>query len=127
MLRGDEDAFRSVVDGMVASLSGPLSAEERARIAQHARPEQDVVLGVWDLVLTTDAAALDELVRSGTRAITTPYLALHGSDPGADYRAWLEEAIPTATIEIWDGDAHYLHLVDPKRFLERVHDFEHGL
>jgi pimeloyl-ACP methyl ester carboxylesterase len=127
MLRGDEATFRSVMDGMFASLYGPLPPEERTRIAEHAHPEQEVVLGVWERILTTDAAALDELVRSVAGAISTPFLALHGSDPGTEYRAWLEAAIPTATMEIWDGDAHYLHLVEPKRFLDRVHDFEHGL
>jgi len=85
------------------------------------------VLGVWDFIMVSDLAALEELVDNTARGITMPYLALHGSDPGVEYREWLAKAIPTSTFELWDGDAHFPHLVEPQRFLERVHDFEHDL
>ena len=56
-----------------------------------------------------------------------PYLALHGIDPGPDYGAWLRGVIPTATLEVWDGDGHYPHLVEPARFLDRLRAFESTL
>ncbi len=127
MLRGDDTSFHAVVDGMFEGLYGPLSNEERSRIAEFASPEQEVVLGVWDVILENDIAALDELVDNTALGITVPYLALHGSDPGAEYREWLAKTIPTSTFELWDGDGHFPHLVEPHRFLERVHDFEHDL
>ena len=127
MLRADEASFHTVIDGMFEGLYGALSSEERARIAKLASPEQDVVLGVWEIILATDVAALEELVDNTTRGIDMPYLALHGSDPGPEYREWLAKMIPTSTFELWDGDGHFPHLVEPHRFLERVHDFEHDL
>ena len=62
MLRGDEASFHAVIDGMFEGLYGALSSEERARIAEFASPEQEVVLGVWEMILATDVAMLDELV-----------------------------------------------------------------
>jgi pimeloyl-ACP methyl ester carboxylesterase len=127
MLRGDDASFRAAVDGMFEGLYGPLSSEERARIAEYASPEQEVVVGVWDMILKSDVAALDELIDTTAGGIDMPYLALHGSDPGAEYREWLAKTLPTSTFELWDGDGHFPHLVEPQRFLERVHDFEHEL
>ena len=56
--------------------------------------------------------------------ITVPYLSLHGMDPGPDYAAWLQNLVPTATVEVWPDMGHYLHLVDPGRFLARLAAFE---
>jgi pimeloyl-ACP methyl ester carboxylesterase len=30
---------------------------------------------------------------------------------------------PTATLEVWGGYGHWLHLVDPDRFAARVREF----
>ncbi len=127
MLRGDDASFHAVIDGMFEGLYGALSIEERARIGEFASPEQEVVLGVWDMILRSDIAALAELIDSTAGGIDMPYLALHGSDPGAEYREWLAKTIPTSTFELWDGNGHFPHLVEPHRFLERVHEFEHDL
>jgi pimeloyl-ACP methyl ester carboxylesterase len=54
-----------------------------------------------------------------------PYLSLHGADPGPGYGAWLASAIPGAVTEVWDGLGHWLHRVEPERFLARVRAF-HG-
>jgi pimeloyl-ACP methyl ester carboxylesterase len=53
-----------------------------------------------------------------------PYLSLHGIDPGPDYAPWLQHLVPTAAIEVWPEMGHYLHLVDPQRFLTRLSEFE---
>src|SRR5262245_24057394 len=124
MLRGDEATFRSLIDQMFESLYGPLSTEERARIESHGHPEQDVVLGAWEFVLTATPEEADELIRSTASSITEPYLALHGIDPGEAYVAWLKDVVPSATFELWPDLGHYPHLVDPDRFLQRVSDFE---
>ena len=127
MLRGDEASFHTVIDGMFEGLYGALSSEERARIAESRRPNKTSCSACGRSILATDVAALEELVDNTTRGIDVPYLALHGSDPGAEYREWLAKMIPTSTFELWDGDGHFPHLVEPHRFLERVHDFEHDL
>ncbi len=65
--------------------------------------------------------------RSLTADVHVPYLALHGIDPGPDYASWLHGIIPTSTVEVWDGDGHYPHLVEPARFLDRLRAFESTL
>ena len=126
-LRGDEATFQATIAAMFSALDGALSDAERARIASHACPEQDVVMGVWDLVLTTDADELDALLAQTAKGVTVPYLALHGREPGDDYRIWLTDAVPSSEIELWNSDSHYPHLVEPDRFLERLHEFGHRL
>ena len=123
-LRGDDAAFRSIVDAMFDGFYGPLPDPERARLEALRRPDREVVLGVWDLVLTSDPEELDALVGASAAAITAPYLALHGIDPGDEYTTWLHAQLPSATVEVWADHGHYPHLVDPERFLARLREFE---
>jgi pimeloyl-ACP methyl ester carboxylesterase len=126
-LRGDDATLRATIDAMFATLDGALPESERARIAAIGSPEQHVVLGVWDLVLTTDAADLDARLAEVAAAIDAPYLALHGRDPGPDYAGWLARVLPDAVLEVWPEVGHYPHLVEPERFLARLHEFDHEL
>jgi pimeloyl-ACP methyl ester carboxylesterase len=126
-LRGDDATFRATVEAMFTMLDGPLSPSERARLDAGTSVEQDVVLGVWETVLTSDAAQLDALIARTVATIEVPYLAVHGRDPGDEYRAWLARTFPAAAVEVWDGDGHYPHLVEPERFLARLHEFDHEL
>ncbi len=89
----------------------------------HARARQDVVLGVWGDVLTATPEDLDALVGQLLPHIEAPYLAIHGADPGGDYVTWLQALVPQVTVERFDGDGHYLHLVEPERFASRVRTF----
>ena len=89
-----------------------------------ATPDQDVVLGVWDLVFGAPADELDAVVDSIAGAITGPYLSLHGIDPGPDYDGWLTSRIPSATVEVWSDLGHYPHLIEPDRFVARVVEFD---
>ena len=62
---------------------------ERARIADLRRPDHDVILGVWDLLLTSpeaEIAASVDAALAGYRDHPTPYLALFGIDPGDGVR-----------------------------------------
>jgi pimeloyl-ACP methyl ester carboxylesterase len=122
MLRGTTEEFNGVIEQMFAMLDGPLPADEKARLRALASPEQPVVLGVWDTVLTTSADDLDTLIGSMVGAIKLPYLALHGMDaPG--YEEWLTSRVPSATYDFWPDHGHYPHLVDPDRFVARVESF----
>ncbi len=107
----------------VSAAVGPLPDEEYRRVKAPRRPEQDVVLGVWDPVLTLSAGDLDAMVAAMTTTITSPYLSLHGIDPGPEYPGWLADHITGAVAEIWPDHGHYPHLVDPTRFVERVNAF----
>lgn len=91
--------------------------------ARRGRARQDVVLGVWDLVLSSTDAELDATTDGVGAAITAPVLSLHGLDPGDDYDEWLAERVGgDVTVERWPGHGHYLHLEDPDRFEQRVRD-----
>jgi pimeloyl-ACP methyl ester carboxylesterase len=145
LLRGDDAAFQSAISMVFDQLRGPLSAGETARIESLRAPVQEVVLSIWDPVLTSPASDgslpfgfnsdpsvhhsvtpgsdLDALVDALAGSITVPYLSLHGIDPGTAYRDWITSAIPSATCEVWADHGHYPHLVDPTRFIERVNAF----
>ncbi len=122
-LHGDEEAFGSAMRHLVEPLYGALPGSERARIRSLSHPEQEVVLGLWDPVLAASADDLRTFSRDVAAGIRTPYLALHASDPGHDYVAWLNALLPTATVEIWPGLGHYPHLVEPERFLRLIRTF----
>lgn len=123
MLRGDTDGFTTAISMVFDSMRGPLADAEFERISAARQPEQAVVLGVWDPVLTMDTADLDAMVEGMVASIRTPYLSLHGIDPGPDYADWLTQMIPGAAAETWSDHGHYPHLVDPDRFVERVNQF----
>jgi pimeloyl-ACP methyl ester carboxylesterase len=125
LLRGD--GFTDFIESLFATFYGPLPAEEVARLEALSHPVQEVVLGMWGPVLDLPPAELEEVVRSLTAGIHVPYLALHGDDPGATYGPWLQEAIPTATFEVWEGSGHYPHLLHPERFTARLRAFESTL
>ncbi|HET9729553.1 MAG TPA: alpha/beta hydrolase [Acidimicrobiia bacterium] len=127
MLRGDAATFRSVMEAMTDAMFGPLPAAERSRLQAQWSPEQEVVLGVWDAVLTTSPEVLAEMSRELVSSVTAPYLTVLNDDVDGGYEVWLKEVMPTATIEVWPGSGHFPHLVDPQRFVQRVREFERTL
>jgi pimeloyl-ACP methyl ester carboxylesterase len=120
MLRAD--SFEAVIGGMFAEYTAALPDDERARLTALRTPDQAVVLGIWDPVLTQSVEELDALVRELVGGIDVPYLAIHGEDPGDEYRAWLAGVVPTAHVEVWPDSGHYPHLAHPDRFVARVED-----
>lgn len=124
MLRGDEAQFHGAISAIFEQMAGPLAGAERWRVDHLRDADQSVVLGVWDLVLTSTAAELDAVVDSVVGSVTAPYLSLHGIDPGPDYAAWLTGSVATATVEVWPDMGHYPHLIDPNRFVQRVVEFD---
>lgn len=126
-LRGTDEEFHAVMVQIFGSMSGPLVGPERDRIEALRQGRQEVVLGVWNQILTTPAEELDAVVAAMTAGITAPVLSLHGIDPGPDYASWLATLIPAAETEIWADQGHYPHLIDPDRFLARVAAFDESL
>jgi pimeloyl-ACP methyl ester carboxylesterase len=124
MLTGGEDEFQGAVASIFEAMAGPLDGAERWRVDHIRRADQDVVLGVWDLMFTATPEEVDAVVDSITSAITVPYLSLHGIDPGPDYQGWLVGKIPSATVEIWPDLGHYPHLIEQQRFIDRIRDFD---
>jgi pimeloyl-ACP methyl ester carboxylesterase len=126
MLR-DPAQYQLVVDAMFEMMMGELlPAHEQARIAALRRADHEVVLGVWELLLTQpvdEIASTVDAALAGYSGRDVPYLALFGLDPGDGYAAWLAERIPSSVVEYWAGHGHYPHLVDPDRFVTRLHEF----
>ena len=81
---------------------------------------REVVLGIWDALLSTPPEQLTAIAEAILPRIAAPLLSLHGSPPPPDYAAWLTGLARGARVEIWDGTGHMLHLVDPERFAARV-------
>lgn len=127
LLRGTPEECRTAISTIFEHMAGPLAGAERARIDALRDAEQDVVLGIWDLVLTSEVTDLDAVVDAVAAGISAPYLSLHGIDPGPDYAGWLAARIAGATVEVWPEHGHYPHLVDPDRFVERVLGFDRPL
>ncbi|MFI6475711.1 hypothetical protein ACIBL5_36375 [Streptomyces sp. NPDC050516] len=84
--------------------------------------EQDVVLGYWDEVLTTDPAELQARIDAKTAGIRVPCLAVFGRLATHGERERLDD-MPDVEIEEWVGDGHFVHLVDPRRFATRIGTF----
>lgn len=124
LLRGTTEQFEQAISAIFDQMAGALVGDERGRIEGLRRADQEVVLGVWDLVLTASVADLDAVVEQLAGAISVPYLALHGIDPGPEYGPWLTGLVPTASVEVWADQGHYPHLVDPDRFVARVVEFD---
>lgn len=124
MLNGTRESFDQALELMFGAMDGPLSVDEQARLRQYRRADQTVVLATWASIFESTSEELDATVATLAAGVTVPYLSLHGMDPGPDYAAWLQNLVPTATVEVWPDMGHYLHLVDPGRFLARLAAFE---
>ena len=124
LLTGTTAEFERAIGAIFDQMAGPLAGPERGRVDDLRRAEQDVVLGVWDLVFSASAAELDAFVDGVAGAVTAPYLSLHGIDPGPGYGEWLTSRIAGATFEVWADHGHYPHLIDPDRFVRRVVEFD---
>ncbi|MGC2375118.1 MAG: alpha/beta hydrolase [Solirubrobacteraceae bacterium] len=81
---------------------------------------REVVLGIWDALLSSPPEQLTAIAEAILPRIAAPLLSLHGSPPVPDYPAWLTGLTRAARVEIWDGTGHMLHLVVPEQFAARV-------
>lgn len=122
----DPQSFPAVIEAVFAGMNGELmNAELQADIASHVRRRQEVVLGVWDEVLSTPVAELDDLIAQMTAGIAAPYLSLHFGHGAPDYTEWLHALIPHAIVEQWSPAlGHYGHRIEAQRFVARVREFD---
>jgi pimeloyl-ACP methyl ester carboxylesterase len=123
----DPEAFPTVIQTMFELMAGhELDPGEMARINAHRQPDQDVVLGVWDMILTStveEIAGVVDTALAGYGGKHVPYLSLFGTDPGPGYEEWISSHIAGALTEVWPDHGHYPHLVEPERFLRRLERF----
>lgn len=125
LLRGE--AFPLVMNALFDSLRGQVDDAGWQRLTGLRRYDQDVVLGIWGIMLETTPDELAAAVAAMTSGIEVPYLSLNGFDLGPAYTDWLVDRIPGATVETWAEVGHYPHLVRPAQFLDRLAAFEAAL
>ena len=108
----------------VLAIEHSLKLEPYGELAQLERRvlsfPRDVVLGIWESLLTTPPEQLNAIAETILPRITAPLLSLHGSPPAPDYTKWLTDLVPSAQVEVWNGTGHMLHLVEPERFTARL-------
>jgi pimeloyl-ACP methyl ester carboxylesterase len=125
-LRGPD--FCDALNEEMQLLGGPrlpehIRAELRAYRVEARRP---VVHALWLPLVDQDEAALSATLLPLLAQLRVPYLSLHGDDPGPGYAEWLRAAIPGAETELWPGQGHWLHRIEPERFAARVRAFHGG-
>jgi pimeloyl-ACP methyl ester carboxylesterase len=100
---------------------GPLEPALRGRLAQTRKQlAHEVVLGVWGPLLEADVVTVQQLRLDALLArIVAPYLCLLGRDT-EPHAGWLHARVPHAEFESWRDLGHFLHLVEPERFVDRV-------
>lgn len=115
------EAFPAVIGEMFRQMYGALDPEQIARLDGIRRPEQQVVLGVWSMMLEQTPEELAALVdRTAAVPAEVPYVVVQGIPTGPDYPGWLRERLPQLRFEDWGAVGHYPHLHEPDRFLALV-------
>ena len=123
----DSDAFPLVIQGLFEMMAGEkISPDEMARVNAQRRADQAVVLGVWEMILTSpveEIAAVVDGALAGYAGLDVAYLSIFGIDPGEGYGDWIASHIDGAVTEVWPDHGHYPHLVEPERFVDRLNQF----
>ena len=114
-----DDFDAAFVDWERASFDfGPLSPAYVLASMVHSRAE--VVQSYWAIVFDRDRSQDAATQLSDALAgMATPALILLARPPRDEDQTILNR-MPSAAIEVWDGQGHWLHLVDPGRFADRV-------
>jgi pimeloyl-ACP methyl ester carboxylesterase len=121
MLRGP--GFGQVWAGIEDSLGIERIPEPtRSLVRETHHVDQQVVLGYWNQVLTTDPVEMQAWIDDRASRIHAPCLAVFGRQATSGERERLNR-FPDIQIEEWDGDGHCVHLVDPGRFTARLRAF----
>jgi pimeloyl-ACP methyl ester carboxylesterase len=106
----------------LAGMPGP----ERSSVLESLRPRREVVLAYWANLLTAeDAAKAQQRFAAALRAIDVPTLICLAEQPSPK-DAGVIATMPTATVEVFEGMGHFLHLADPKRFACRLRAWIEG-
>ncbi len=96
-----------------------LSPAAQELVRTTSTPVQELVLGYWAQVLDSEPEELAEEVATtlaAIRKVAVPYEIVTGSVLEADYRSWLNEVLPGATITVLPGSGHFPHLGHPEAF-----------
>ncbi|MGD0476498.1 MAG: alpha/beta hydrolase [Candidatus Velthaea sp.] len=87
------------------------------------RPDQQTVLGYWDILFGHSIDELDAIMTGALQSIAAPYLVIHGSSPDPFYRAWLSDRLRDVRVVDYGASGHFVHLEDVDAFSSLVHQF----
>ncbi len=101
------------------------SLPEQARALEQmlSHPRRNIVLGFWDILLNSEADALQAYVDAALGRIGAPYVSFHGTDPGSGYQDWLRARTKSAQLVYHPGAGHFPHFVDPGELIGLIRDF----
>jgi len=122
------ERFSDVMNAEMASLAGPRLPEAvKTELNRYRVPaRQKVVTDMWlPIAHVTEDEVLAGFLPTLAK-IDVPYLSLHGESPGVAYAQWLATVIRGALTEVWPGLGHWLHRVEPERFIERLRTFHNN-
>lgn len=118
-LLGDDfdTAFAEFESGLRTDL---VPEPQRSTLVAGFHPRPEVVRSYWRVVLDPDAAAAgQDRLSAALAALAVPALVCLADAPTPEDAAILDD-MPTATVEVFEGMGHWLHLVDPPRFAQRL-------
>ena len=117
-LQGDD--FDGAFAEWEAGLLAPVPADRRAGLQAEVRPRVEVVRSYWSALLDpADAAATQAGFSAAISGITCPTLVVL-ADPPSERDAEVLAELQSPTVEVHEGGTHFLHLLDPDRYAERV-------
>lgn len=100
---------------------------QRTMLAESREPRAEVVLAYWRTLLDrSEAVVAQERFAAALAAITVPALICLANPPSPE-DAQMLDSMTSATVEVYEGMGHFLHLVDPERFAERLRAWIRGL
>jgi pimeloyl-ACP methyl ester carboxylesterase len=94
----------------------------RSTVLDTRAVNQDVVLGYWEMLLRADPGELQAFIDAQMAKLDVPCLGVFGR-PIIDGERERFERLPDVQLEEWVGDGHFVHLVDPDRFVTRLRRF----
>ena len=77
------------------------------------------MLAYWREALETPLPVIEQRITEGitrARQSQTPIRIVAGHPYDAAYTAWLEQALPQATVTVVPNSGHFPHLADPDGF-----------
>jgi pimeloyl-ACP methyl ester carboxylesterase len=120
-LRGDGVA--EAVDALVAYERIDLVPEpRRSFLRSHIHHRSEVINAYWGGMMEGQAGELQEGLEGVMARIEVPFLAFCGQPLNSTEQRALGR-IPKLQLEEWDDLGHFLHIVDPERFVERLTRF----
>lgn len=123
----DPATFRDAFFEFIARFRGDLVPEERqALLTDHIDPRYEVVMAMWEPFLTGDAHDATAQLATALPDLAVPLLAIYANELSSRERRMLD-LVPNATVEVWEGLGHFIHLSDPVRLANRLRPFAEGV